>query len=822
VSKTTAIVIGCVTAAMAWCFADVLFFDRALAFRDTAYYYFPQFSLIRDEIAQGRLPLWNPYLNTGVPLLATGNSGLFYLPLWLALICPGDVARIWSLFVTAHIALAAWSAYQMTRGFACSRMASGVAALAYAFGGAVLFQYANVIYLIGAAWLPLAILGVERVRNGPRPRDVITLGIVLAMIVFGGDPQLAYHVGIIAVLRLCLPVYTTDTNSATPAGRGRAALGLATACAVALALAAVQWLPSYNFARTSDRAIEMTPLFDSEGPRSAAATGPLTPHAVKRYWFSVGPWRLAELLVPNFSGQMFPRHQRWLAALPAETQPWTASLYMGIVPLLLAGLTWRCARSDPRCRWLWAVAIFAVLAGFGRYGLGWCGEELGFVSPTFADLPEEVRATGGLYWLMSKTLPGYDAFRYPAKWMVVAAAAFAALAAIGWDRLFDPGGAATRQQQLISRGLFACGGIALIAAVVLVVAHRSWPTWGTHVPADPLFGPFDTAAALWRLVTSLLQVAGVALAVGLLVLNRKRLGETAAVAILCVTTVDLALAARPIVATLPLASGVFDVPDDWDETTQRPRRCPGPQPLPTAWRERSSDDRLAEWLAWQQASGHPNWNLLDRTPVGIVSPAVWPYAAKAYFLARIERGNSPSVALGAAPSPRASISSNVVRLATIDETSAEDVNRRTDEVLDLLSVTADTTRLAVVEIDTPIDEWTMLDANVLGGSCQIMAETTDRVEVAAELSRPGVLVLADLYTPEWRAMIATDGNVVAADVLRVNRIMRGVVLPAGEHRVTLTYRPASFTIGAATSGLAWSILTVIAAVSLWRRRGAVS
>jgi hypothetical protein len=242
----------------------------------------------------------------------------------------------------------------------------------------------------------------------------------------------------------------------------------------------------------------------------------------------------------------------------------------------------------------------------------------------------------------------------------------------------------------------------------------------------------------------------------------------------------------------------------------------GRQPLPAAWREASSADRLSEWLTWQRSIAHPNWNLLDRSSVGIVSPAVWPYAAKAYFRAHIERGHSPSEAINALPLPRVWIANNIVVLPTIDENSAVDVQHRTGEVLDLLAAEDATTGLAVIETNTPDNESAAENENQHSGFCRIVAETTDEVEIIAELSRPGVLVLADLYTPDWQATIETAGVIADAEVLRANRVMRGVALPAGEHRVTLTYRPLSFTMGATVSGLAWLALVVLVVVSVAR------
>ena len=87
----------------------------------------------------------------------------------------------------------------LMRSWGTSGLGSAMSGLAYAFGAPILFQYCNIIYLIGAAWLPLGIHAVDRwVRLGRR-WGLWELAIVLSMQVLGGEPQAAYLLGLAGI-----------------------------------------------------------------------------------------------------------------------------------------------------------------------------------------------------------------------------------------------------------------------------------------------------------------------------------------------------------------------------------------------------------------------------------------------------------------------------------------------------------------------------------------------------------------------------------------------------------------------------------------------
>lgn len=82
------------------------------------------------------------------------------------------------------------------------------------------------------------------------------------------------------------------------------------------------------------------------------------------------------------------------------------------------------------------------------------------------------------------------------------------------------------------------------------------------------------------------------------------------------------------------------------------------------------------------------------------------------------------------------------------------------------------------------------------------------VGVDVEMACKGMVVVSDNYYPGWHA--AVDGN--AAEIWKVNTVIRGVVVGPGKHKVTMTYRPFSVYCG-----LLCTVLGVGAAIVLQRR-----
>ena len=94
-----------------------------------------------------------------------------------------------------------------------------------------------------------------------------------------------------------------------------------------------------------------------------------------------------------------------------------------------------------------------------------------------------------------------------------------------------------------------------------------------------------------------------------------------------------------------------------------------------------------------------------------------------------------------------------------------------------------------------------------------------RVEIEAELSGPGLVVLADQFYPGWQLDVVTEGQGTRrVPIVRTGGVMRGAWLEAGRHRLVYRYRPAGFFWGAAVSAIGWLVLGAIVVVRC--RRGA--
>ena len=576
-----------------------------------------------------------------MPLLADGSSSVFY-PGKLVFALPLDFARRFTLYVALHLACAAWAAYFAARRFGASVEAAGLAAVSYTLGGNVLYHYSNVIFLVGAAWLPLALLAGHQMLVLRSWRWASLLAVVLALMILGGDPQTAYHVLLLAAFygvlrawgrrRFTKPARVHSGRSLLQNLPRQRWVLLAAGTAGAGLLAAVQILPAAEWTRVSERAAYRVPrsVWETIGFLRGHALGQRTgsageqiragivgvptagTHHAHIYDFSVGPWRWPEMLWPNCTGRSFPTNRNWITIVPAERRAWTPSLYAGLLPLCLALLQWHIRRGAVHVRWISWMAVLGLLASLGWYGVGWFVLQIraAWMGAAVAE-PPFGQPVGGLYWLLVVLLPQYAYFRFPAKWFVVGSLAISLLAARGWDR--------ARRQDFapLRRLLLWIGLLSLSGAVVAVAIGPLWRAGLHAAPRNAVFGPLDHAGAATDLYRGLLHGAVVALAGWGALCRRLRHCR----ALFGGHRPDRHRRGNLRRQRLDSDDGTSRGSQRGDPSPPRPRSCgtiPSDSCAPRVtvavasakWRSTSSPDRQAEIVRWENGTLAPRYQLL--------------------------------------------------------------------------------------------------------------------------------------------------------------------------------------------------------------------
>jgi hypothetical protein len=97
------------------------------------------------------------------------------------------------------------------------------------------------------------------------------------------------------------------------------------------------------------------------------------------------------------------------------------------------------------------------------------------------------------------------------------------------------------------------------------------------------------------------------------------------------------------------------------------------------------------------------------------------------------------------------------------------------------------------------------------GAVRTVEYEPDSLELEVNTSTESFLVLSEAYYPGWRAWI--DGH--PSEIYRTDIAFRGMVVPAGRHRIRMEFHPVIFEVGCAVSAIT---LALIAAMVIFRRR----
>lgn len=349
-----------------------------------------------EMLLQGELPLWNPYANSGHPLLADPQVALYYPPsLATVLLSARDGLSVFALQIEVvfHFCLAALFTYAFARRVIRHRGGALMAAAGFTFGGYLTgFPPLQLAILRTVVWLPLILLGLEagasHLRSGNRRAwaAFAGAGLVFGLSVLAGHTQSAMYVLYASLAYLLVRLWGSKNWRQILAAAGLFV-------AVGVGVSAAQWLPSLEYMRLSTRsgmsyaqassgfelvdALQIvlptqSPLYAGLLTLLLALSAPILVRArMVRFWVGLG---LVALLL-SFGGNLFLYPTFYLLApgfaLFRSQERAVFVLAFALAMLAGYGFAYLAERRAPA--WLRRLAAYAAVGGMGLAALGYFG-----------------------------------------------------------------------------------------------------------------------------------------------------------------------------------------------------------------------------------------------------------------------------------------------------------------------------------------------------------------------------------------------------------------------------------------------------------------
>ncbi len=255
---------------------------------------YPLSVLSGQLIAHGRLPVYDPYLWSGTPLLAGASAHALLPSTLLFAFLPHLTA--WVLAEALTLAAGAIGGFVLLRRNRCQSLAAALGGATFGLGGFVSSQIVHIDFVSASAsliWCLVALDGIARDEPRRRALWALVLAVAIGCIGLSGSPDIVIDT-VVAVVVYGGHLLITER------GRRLACLGwAATGGVTGLLVSAVQWIPTAEFLSVTERA-HASYVFAASGSVSAAELlVSLVPHllgggpiGLETY---TGPYNLAEL-----------------------------------------------------------------------------------------------------------------------------------------------------------------------------------------------------------------------------------------------------------------------------------------------------------------------------------------------------------------------------------------------------------------------------------------------------------------------------------------------------------------------------------------------
>lgn len=313
------------------------------------------------------IPLWNPYIMFGQPIVGNLQFALFY-PLNVIFLLLSFFKALW-IYQSIHTAIAGLGAYLLARHTGCKKNGSMVAGCLYMLNGRMLY-YINagwLGYYSSICWLPLFVLASILVLERKERHFPLAFSIIFAMTLLSGTPQYAFMGFLLFLLHGISQIFLPQTRK----DRLSLIYRLLLSGIISFLLISIQMFPAIEQTFLSSRI-----FFDN----SSAIYGFHFDWSIKQ-WFRIlfrpeflrhdFAWELCAYIgiggmVLSFLG-LFVLKKRFKYVLIWGIIPWLFSMGASLPPfdLLLKHLPGMSMLTNPSRYFIFSILILCVFAGSG-------------------------------------------------------------------------------------------------------------------------------------------------------------------------------------------------------------------------------------------------------------------------------------------------------------------------------------------------------------------------------------------------------------------------------------------------------------------------
>lgn len=285
-------------------------------------------SLAAEQWRHFQIPLWDPYVYSGYPLMATFHSAVFY-PLNLIHVLLGDTHG-WNFLVIFPSFASAVTMYLYLRLLKLKKAGAVIGSIVYAYAGFAISWAQFMTAAQAMIWMPLVFMSIEKYFESKRTYFLFFLPLIFVLIVTSG------HFQILVYMTLLTAVYFMWKFLETP--NFRLLLGAIIPGILTLGLSTFQLLPTLELTKYGIRMVE---------------------NYISEYNYGLLPMRyLPTLLAPDYFGNaatgnffgVFNYHE--------------AIFYCGVLTIFCFILSMFLFRSNKYVKFFAITAIISLMLGF--------------------------------------------------------------------------------------------------------------------------------------------------------------------------------------------------------------------------------------------------------------------------------------------------------------------------------------------------------------------------------------------------------------------------------------------------------------------------